>query len=161
MEPDWSAMFAFSLSPLEIFIRGTAMYWLIFLLLRLAGRRDVGSVGVADMLVLVLVADAAGNGMSGEYKSVSDGAVLIATLVGWTVVIDRLAYFYKPLGKLLTADRVCLIQDGQLCRRNMRKEYITRDELLSELRQEGIEDIAHVRRAYIEADGNISVIKRD
>src|SRR5690606_15691186 len=142
----------------EIVIRGTAMYWFIFLLLRMAGRRDVGSVGIADMLVLVLVADAASNAMSGDYKSISDGAILVATLVGWTVAIDRLTYFITPLGKLLTADRVCLIQDGQLCRRNMRKEYITKDELLSELRQQGIEELAQVRRAYIEADGNISII---
>lgn len=160
MAPDWSAIFHLSLSPWEIIIRGSIMYWVIFILLRLAGRRDVGSIGVADMLVLVLVADAAGNGMSGEYQSVTDGAILIATLIGWTVLVDRLAYFIKPLDRLLTADRVCLVKDGQMCRRNMRKEYFTKEELYSELRQQGIESVSEVRRAYIEADGNISIIKR-
>jgi len=159
MEPNWSSVFSFSLSPVELVVRGTAMYWFIFILLRVAGRRDMGSLGVADMLVLVLLADAAGNGMAGNYQSVPDGMVLVATLIGWTVLIDRLAYFFKPIGKLLVADKVCLVIDGEMCRRNMRKEYITKEELYSELRQKGIDDLSRVRRAYIEADGNISVIE--
>ncbi|MPT20888.1 MAG: DUF421 domain-containing protein, partial [Pseudomonas sp.] len=56
MTPDWSAMFTFSVSPLEIIVRGSIVYWFIFVLLRVAGRRDIGSFGVADMLVLVLIA---------------------------------------------------------------------------------------------------------
>lgn len=161
MTPDWSTMFGFSLSPAEIIIRGSLMYWFIFILLRVAGRRDMGSLGVADMLVLVLIADAAQNGMAGEYKSITDGAILVATIIGWTVLVDRMSYYIKPLGKLLTADRVCLVEDGRICRRNLRKEYITKDELMSELRQQGVNDVSQVHRAYIEADGNISVIKRD
>jgi len=160
MNPDWSTMFGFSLPPLEIIIRGSIMYWFIFLLLRTAGRRDVGSVGVADMLVLVLIADAAQNGMAGEYKSITDGMILVATIIGWTVAVDRLSYHIKPLGRWLSADRVCLVRDGQICRRNLRREYITKEELLSELRQRGVDDVKEVHRAYIEADGNISVIKR-
>ncbi|CAM4019123.1 DUF421 domain-containing protein [Bordetella muralis] len=160
MQPDWTTMFSLSMSPLEIIIRGSMMYWFIFLLLRMAGRRDVGSVGIADMLVLVLIADAAQNGMAGQYESITDGMILVATIIGWTVAIDRLAYYVKPIGRLLTADRVCLVQDGQIRTRNLRKEFITKDELLSELRQQGVDDVNEVHRAYIEADGNISVIKR-
>jgi len=160
MQPDWSAMFSFSVSPLEILIRGSIMYWFIFLLLRIAGRRDIGSIGVADMLVLVLIADAAQNGMAGQYQSITDGLILVATIIGWTVIVDRLAYHVRPIGRFLAADRVCLIENGQIRARSLRKEFITKDELLSELRQRGIDDVNQVRRAYIEADGNISVIKR-
>ena len=88
MDPDWSAMFTFSVSPVEIIIRGSIVYWFIFVLLRVAGRRDLGSFGVADMLVLVLIADAAQNAMAGEYTSIVDGLILVATIVGWTVVVD-------------------------------------------------------------------------
>ncbi|WP_313622803.1 YetF domain-containing protein [Achromobacter sp.] len=160
MDPDWSTMFTFSMSPLEIFIRGTIVYWFIFVLLRLAGRRDVGSVGVADMLVLVLIADAAQNAMAGEYKSIVDGLVLISTIVGWTVLVDRVAYFVKPIGRLLEADRVCLVRDGVIARRALRREYLTEEELMSQLRLKGVLDLAEVRRAYIEPDGEVSVIKR-
>ncbi|MFY3005389.1 DUF421 domain-containing protein, partial [Achromobacter xylosoxidans] len=103
MSPDWSEMFTFSISPLEIIIRGSIVYWFIFVLLRVAGRRDIGSFGVADMLVLVLIADAAQNAMAGEYKSIVDGLVLVSTIVGWTVIVDRAGYFFKPVGRLLAA----------------------------------------------------------
>lgn len=161
MSPDWSAMFAFSISPLEIFIRGSIVYWFIFVLLRVAGRRDIGSFGVADMLVLVLIADAAQNAMAGEYKSIVDGLVLVSTIVGWTVVVDRVGFFFKPIGRLLTSEKVCLIQDGVIAKRNLRREYITEEELMSELRLKGVESLTEVHRAYMEADGNISVLKAE
>jgi len=161
MELDWSEMFSFSVSPFELIIRGTIIYWFIFFILRAGGRRDVGSLGVADMLVLVLIADAAQNGMAGEYRSVTDGMVLIATIVGWTVIIDRVTFFFPGLAKLLILERVCLVRDGELQRRNLRREYITVDELMAELRLKGVERVEQVRRCYVEADGNISVLRRD
>ncbi|KRC83292.1 hypothetical protein D3C87_287540 [compost metagenome] len=160
MSPDWPGMFTFSMSPVEIIVRGTIVYWFIFVLLRVAGRRDVGSFGMADMLVLVLIADAAQNAMAGEYKSIVDGLVLVSTIVGWTVVVDRVGYFFEPVGRLISPSRVCLVHDGVIARRNLRREYITVEELMSELRRKGIEDVGEVHRAYMESDGDISVLKR-
>ncbi|VCU70792.1 hypothetical protein PIGHUM_02869 [Pigmentiphaga humi] len=160
MSPDWSEMFSLSVAPLEIVIRGSIIYWFILILLRVAGRRDVGSMGVADMLVLVLIADAAQNAMAAEYRSIIDGMVLVATIVGWSVIVDRLAYFVPSIGQLLTSSRVLLVRDGTLERRNLRREYITVDELMSELRLKGIDELGQVRRCYIEADGNISVLQK-
>lgn len=160
MTPDWSAMFTFSVSPLEIIVRGSIVYWFIFVLLRVAGRRDIGSFGVADMLVLVLIADAAQNAMAGEYTSIVDGLILVGTIVGWTVIVDRVGYFFQPVGRLLSSDRVCLVHDGVIARRNMRREFITEEELMSELRLKGISDLKEVHRAFMESDGNISVLKR-
>lgn len=160
MTPDWSAMFSFSVSPVEIIIRGSIVYWFIFVLLRVAGRRDVGSFGVADMLVLVLIADAAQNAMAGEYKSIVDGLILVSTIVGWTVIVDRLAYFFQPVARLLSPNRVCLVHDGILVKRNLRREYLTEEELMSELRLKGISDLKEVHRAFMESDGDISVLKR-
>jgi len=62
-------LFSRDAAVIEIVVRGSVIYWLLFLLLRVAGRRDVGSLGVADPLVLVFVADAAGNAMSGDFTS--------------------------------------------------------------------------------------------
>ena len=159
MDVDWPALFRLTVPPLELIVRGTVMYWFILLVLRMAGRRDVGSLGVADMLVLVLIADAAQNGMAGQYQSITDGAILVAVIVGWVALIDRLTYFLPWLGRLLESDKVCLVRDGQMLRRSMRREYITPEELMSELRQHGVDKLSDIRRAYIEPDGNISVLK--
>jgi uncharacterized membrane protein YcaP (DUF421 family) len=158
MEVDWASLFELNMSPLELIVRGTVTYWFIFALLRLAGRRDFGSVGMANILLLVMIADAAQNGMAGDYKTIAEGMVLIATLVFWSVFIDRLCYFFPAARVVLEANRLCLVKDGQMQKRGMRREYVTEDELMAELRKKGIDDIKMVRRAYMEEAGEISVL---
>ena len=58
-------------------LRGTLVYWLLFLIFRFLLRRDVGAVGIADILLLVIVADAAQNAMSGGYDTFAEGAILV------------------------------------------------------------------------------------
>ncbi|HZR83878.1 MAG TPA: hypothetical protein VFD92_22475 [Candidatus Binatia bacterium] len=72
--PDWSALFGLEKSPLEIVVRGSLTYLGLFAILRVVLRRHSGAVGFADLLVVVLIADAAQNAMAGEYRSISDGA---------------------------------------------------------------------------------------
>lgn len=158
MDIAWSELFAVESYPLEMFVRGTVMYWFIFVLLRLAGRRDLGSLGVADLLVFMLIADAAGNAMAGESSSLPAGMMVVATMVFWTVLVDRLAYFFPTLRRWLEAEKILLVRDGVMQRRGMRHEYITTDELMAELRLHGVDDVRQVRRAYMEADGKISVL---
>lgn len=159
MDVRWSELFAFGVSPWELVIRGSLVYWFIFILLRLAGRRDFGTVGSADVLLVVLIADAAQNAMSAQYESVAEGMVLVGTLILWSVTVDRVGYFWPAFEHLLDPGRVCLVKDGVMQRRGMRREYVTPEELMSELRQQGIDDLRQVRRAYMESQGEISVLK--
>jgi len=73
---EWSELFGLSVSPLETIVRGTAMYWFLFLLFRVIVRRRVGAVGISDILLLVIIADASQNAMSGDYTSITDGCIL-------------------------------------------------------------------------------------
>lgn len=157
---DWAEVFAFGLSPLELFARGTAMYWFLFVIFRFVVRRDVGgSVGVADILILVIVADAAQNALSGQYNSVGDGMVLVATLIFWNVLLDRLGYYFPFVARFTDAPPLLLVLNGRILRRNMRREYITEDELWSQLRQQGVDELAQVRQARLEPDGKFSVVR--
>jgi len=158
MQIDWAGLFEFSMSPWELVLRGTAMYWFIFGLLRLGGRRDLGSFGAADVLLLVLIADAAQNAMAAEYSSLSEGAVLVFTLVFWGAFSDRVAYWVPATRPFFEPGRVLLIKDGQMQRRGMRREYISQHELLQELRIQGVSDMSTVRRAYMESTGEISIL---
>ena len=144
-----------------MFLRGSAAYWFIFILLRLAGRRDIGQVGIADLLVLMLVADAAGNAMAGESTSTTDGLISVAAIVFWSAVIDRVGYFFPKARTILEPGRICVIRDGELQRRGMRREYITQDELMTELHLRGLERFEQVKCAYVESDGKISIIARE
>jgi uncharacterized membrane protein YcaP (DUF421 family) len=156
-----SSWFEISVSPLELFVRGTTMYWFIFLVFRFLARRDVGAVGLADILLLVLVADAAQNAMSGSYESITDGIVLVSTILFWNLLVDWLSYRFPRVRRVLEPPPLALVVNGQIRPRNLRREFISRDELFAILREKGIEDLRQVKLACIESDGEISVIRRD
>jgi uncharacterized membrane protein YcaP (DUF421 family) len=153
-------MFALSASPLEPIIRGTVMYLALFLLFRLVIRRRIGAVGMSDILLVVIIADAAQNGLSGEAHSVTEALLVVGTIFFWNWVIDWLNYRVPALHRLLETPPLPLIENGRLLRRNLRHEYVTLDELESKLREHGVTDFSQVERATMEPDGNVSVIKK-
>lgn len=160
MAIDWNQVFALGVSPLELVVRGTLIYWFLFVVFRTVLQRDVGAVGIADVLLLVIVADAAQNAMAAEYRSVTDGLILISTILGWNLLFDWLAYRFPRLRRLLQPREIRLIRDGQVLHRNLRREFITLEELQAKLREQGVTDPAEVEVAYMESDGAVSVIKR-
>jgi len=156
---DWQEIFGFSVSPWEILVRGTAMYLGLFLLFRIIIRRRIGAVGMADVLILVIIADAAQNGLAGEYKSVTEGLLLVLVILGWNALIDWLTYKVPALQRVLEPPPLLLIDHGRLLHRNLRHEFISEDELKAKLREHGVTDPRQVAQAYMEADGQVTVIK--
>jgi uncharacterized membrane protein YcaP (DUF421 family) len=142
-------------------VRGTIMYLALFIILRFVARRQFGQLGIADLLVIVLIADASQNAMAKEYRSITEGVALVLTIVFWDYALDWLGYHIPALARLMQPPPLPLIRNGRLLSANMRAEMITRNELMSHLRQHGIQDPAEVKTAFIEGDGHISIVKRD
>ncbi|MGQ0654275.1 MAG: DUF421 domain-containing protein [Betaproteobacteria bacterium] len=161
MSVDWSELFRLSVSPIELIVRGTAMYWFLFLLFRVVIRRRIGAVGMGDILILVIVADAAQNAMSGEYRSITDGFILVGTLIAWTVLSDWLSFRFPALEKILQPPPLLLVRDGRIQHRNLRHEFVSEDELRSKLREKGVADLGVVKEAHMESDGEVSVVRAD
>ena len=159
MSMDWSALIELNVSPWELIFRGSVMYWFLFLVFRFLLRRDVGSIGVADVLLIVLVADAAQNAMTGGYTSVAEGVILVGTLVCWNYLLDWLAFRVRAIQRFVEPPPLKLIQSGRIHRKHLRAEMITIDELWSHLREAGVESIEEVKAAFLESDGKLSVIK--
>ena len=158
---DGTALLRFSMDPLELVLRGSAVYLFVFALFRFVLRRDAGSVSIADILLLVLIADASQNAMAGGYRSLADGALLVATLAAWNYALDWLCWRFPGARRVIEPPALLLVRDGQLVRRNMRREMVTADEIDAALRKQGIGDIADVKAAHMESDGEISVLLKD
>jgi uncharacterized membrane protein YcaP (DUF421 family) len=156
---DWAEVLLPTQSVLELIVRASAMYLIIFALLRIVLRRQVGGLGTSDLLVVVLVAEIAGNGISADSFSVVGGAISVGTVLLWTYGIEWLQYHVPFLERLIREPKLKLIDGGKLLRRNMRAELITFEELMAQLREEGVEDCAEVKAAYVEADGTISILR--
>jgi uncharacterized membrane protein YcaP (DUF421 family) len=157
----WHDVFVPTHSILEMFVRGTIMYLVIFLLLRFVLKRQLGGVSPPDVLLVVLLADAAQNGMADEYRSVTEGVFVVSTIIFWNFAIDWFEYHFPAMERLLRPAPLVLIKNGQILRRHMRQELITMDELMSKLREEGVRSPSEVAQAYMEPDGNISVRRKD
>lgn len=160
MSPDWGEIFGLNVSPLELIVRGSAMFLFLFLIFRVVVRRRIGAVGMADILVLVIIADAAQNGMAGEYRSVTEGAILVGTIIAWNWLIDWLNFRFPALQGWFEAPPLLLVDNGRLLHRNLRHEFVTEQELTSKLREKGVKEVSEVEQAYMESDGTVSVIKR-
>lgn len=158
---DWAGMFSPGTPILEIFIRGTIMYLGIFLILRVIGKRDAGSFSITDLLVIVMLADAAQNGMAGDYKSITDGLLLVLTIIFWSFFLDWLGYHFPVIERIVHPSEILLVDNGKMLHRNLRKELITKDELYSMIREQGVEDLNQVDKVFLEGDGQISVITRE
>jgi uncharacterized membrane protein YcaP (DUF421 family) len=152
--------YTLSQSPLELLARGTIMYWGLFLLFRFVLRRDTGSAGVSDLLFVVLLGDAAQNGMIGQGDTVPDALMVIAVLAGWNYLLDWAGYHVPLIGRLNDPPPLPLVRNGRLVTSNLRREHITRDEVMGALRDKGVEHLADVKVMFLESDGAFSVVRR-
>jgi uncharacterized membrane protein YcaP (DUF421 family) len=152
-------LFQIHVPVFELMLRGTLVYWLLFCIFRFVLRRDVGAVGIADILLLVVIADAAQNAMSGGYQTITEGAILVTTIVAWNWLLDLLSFRFPAVRRFAQPHRLTLIRSGVPQRQNLRREFITMEELEQKMREQGVEKMADVKVAYLEGDGQISVIR--
>lgn len=143
-----------------MFVRATIMYFVIAILMRLVVKRQTGGIGRTDILVIVLVAEIAGPGFTADYISVIEGAVLVATVLLWSYAIEWMSHRFPAFERFFEPPALLLIEDGRMILRNMRAELITKEELMTHLREDGIGDISDVSQARIEPDGMISFIRK-
>ncbi|PYT00577.1 MAG: DUF421 domain-containing protein [Acidobacteria bacterium] len=141
----------------EIIIRGTIMYLGMYVLLRVF-RRQSGSVGIADLLVIVVIADAAQNGMAGDSKSITEALILITTIVLWDWFFDWLGFRSAFFERILQPQPLLMIHDGKVIKKNLDQEFIKEEDLLAQLREQGIGGIEQVKKCYLESNGHFSVI---
>jgi len=152
-------LFAIHVPIGELLLRGSAIFWFLFLIFRFVMRRDIGGMGIADVLLLVIVADAAQNAMAGEYKTITEGAILISTIIFWNWLLDWGSFRFEGFRRFAEPPRLLLIDAGKPQFKNMSRHYISLDDLRSKLRLQGIESLHDVKKAYLEPDGDMSIIR--
>lgn len=84
----------------------------------------------------------------------TEGLILVTTIVVWDYLLDWVGYKFSPVRRLLRPSPLLLIKDGRIQRRNLRREMITEEELIEQLREQGVETVEEVKKSYIEGDGH-------
>lgn len=158
--PDWHALVVPTSPLFELFVRASAVYIGIFCLFRIILKRQSGNMSTPDLLLIVLISEASQNAMGSDYKSLTEGVVLILTLAFWNFAFDWLEYNSAWFARFVRPQPLPLIENGTVLRRNLRKEFVTMDELEANLRANGVLSPSQVAKAFMEADGKVTVIKR-
>jgi uncharacterized membrane protein YcaP (DUF421 family) len=154
---DWLKVFAPESPILELIARACVLYLGILAFMRILPRRTGGEVAHMDLIFMLLVAEAAAHSM-GDYKSVGDGLIVVVTFMVLNYAINALTFYVPSLEKLVTAGPVEVVRDGKTVPNNMRREFLTEEELVSYLRQNGMDDLSTVKVAVIEGKGKISFV---
>jgi len=158
--PDsWATVWAFETPLLELLARATVLYLGILLIMRIMPRRTGGELATMDLVLILLVTECASHAL-GEYQSLGDGLVMIVGVMGLNYVVNALSYRFRWLERIVSSPPIPVVLDGRLQRRNMRREFLTEEELMSHLRKNDIDDLSEVKCAYVEGEGQITFVTK-
>lgn len=141
-------------------VRGVVVYALMLVVIRLLGKRTVGNFTAFDFLVALMLGEVVDEIIYGDVQ-MAQGIVAILVIAGAKYATAWLDYFDHGLNKILEGKPREIIHNGELVRDGMRSELVNEKEVMAALRLHGISDMREVRRAFMEVDGEISVIKHD
>ncbi|HEV8141480.1 MAG TPA: hypothetical protein VGQ77_01385 [Methylomirabilota bacterium] len=110
---DWERLLLPTTPLLETVIRGSFVYLALFALLRFVFRRESGAARISMLLLLVLLADAAQNAMADDYTSVTDGLLLVGTIMAWDYLLDWTASRFPALQDLEGDGQLSVLRRGQ------------------------------------------------
>jgi len=154
-------VFALTKPLWEIVLRATVAYLVLVVLVRVIPKRNAGHISPNDMLFLIVIGTMGTDAIMGGATSLGDILLMIGLIIGWGYVLDALEYRFPPLRRLLRDRQTALIDNGRLLRANMRREMVTEEELMAVLREKGVNDLSQIDSASLEADGEISFVKKD
>jgi|SRR5581483_7486425 len=158
LRTDWSGLFVPMMSLPEVLIRGTLVYLFLVLALRIILKRQAGKVSLSDLLVVAIVAGVCRNPLIRNAYSITDGMLMVVTVLFWSYALDWLSYYSSWIHKFLHPQPVPLIRNGVVLSTNLAHELITEQQLASKLRREGVNDPKLVAEAWLEGDGHVSVV---
>lgn len=146
---------------LDIALRTAIIYVVVLLGLRLTGKREVGQMSPFDLVLLLLIANAVQNAMTGPDTSVTGGLVAAATLLGMNTLVTRVVGRSKTARTLIEGTPTLLIRRGKILQEHLTQERISTEDLHQALRAHGVTRVEDVSLAVLEIDGSISVLKND
>ena len=146
---------------MEIVIRASVMFVLVYLLLRLMGKRELGQMAPFELVSLIVMGDLIQQGVTHQDFSLTGATLAIFTFAAWSFALGLIAHRIPKMRRVLKSRPVVLIQDGRLLPDNLDVERIDHDELGIEMRLAGVTGLHQIAWAILEPDGKISFIRKD
>jgi len=145
---------------MDLVLRATVVFFFIFLVTRIVGRRQLSDLEPFDLILLVVLGDLVQQGITQSDESVTGALIVISTIALLSVAISWVSFRFRSVRVLTEGEPIVLVHDGRPIERNMRRERITIEDIREEARRAQVASIADLRWAILENDGNISCIPR-
>jgi uncharacterized membrane protein YcaP (DUF421 family) len=146
---------------LDIVLRAAVIFIVLFVVVRVMGRRELRQMEPFDLILLVVLGDLIQQGVTQSDYSLTGAVLAISTLSVLTVATSYLSYRFRRLRPVLEGEPIVLVQDGRPVESNLRRERITMEEIAAQARLQQIAHLSDVRWAVLETGGQISFIPRE
>jgi uncharacterized membrane protein YcaP (DUF421 family) len=144
----------------DLVIRATVVFFFIFLVTRVVGRRQLSDLEPFDFILLVVLGDLVQQGITQSDQSVTGTLTVISTIALLSVAVSWISFRSRRARLIAEGEPIVLVQNGRPVERNMRRERITLADIQAEARQAQIVSIGDIQWAILENDGRISCIPR-
>jgi uncharacterized membrane protein YcaP (DUF421 family) len=145
---------------MDIALRAAIAFFFILLLTRVVGRRELSSLEPFDLILLVVLGDLVQQGVTQSDYSVTGLVVAGSTFALLAVAVSYASFRVKALRPILDGEPIVIVQNGEIVRRNLRRERITVEELLAAARLQQIASLDEIQWAVLETSGQISFVKK-
>ncbi|MEA1072657.1 DUF421 domain-containing protein [Sphingomonas sp. LY160] len=146
---------------MDIVLRATVIFFILFVLLRVLGKRQLGQMTPFEFVALVVLGDFVQQAVTHNDFSITAATLAVATFSFWSLALGWISYRSKRMRRVLEGEPRVLIHQGEFIEKVLERDKITRDEVLSEMRLAGIAHLAEVEWGILEPSGKISFLKRD
>ena len=150
-------IFHLPLPWLEKIIRPVLVYLLLIGLLRVFGKRELAQLNPFDLVLLLMLSNTVQNAIIGDDNSFTGGAIGAAALLAVNFVLNRALYQMPRLDRALQGGQTTLVRDGQVDEAAMRREMLTREELIQVIHRQNITGLGDVRLCVLEPNGTFYV----
>lgn len=144
---------------MESVLRGLAVYFFLLIIFRISGKRTLSQATSFDLILLLIISETTQQAMVDNDHSITNGFLLIVTLVGTSIFLAALKQFFPKLELWLDGQAVIVVDNGKLLKTVMNKTRVDEEDILSAARSlHGLERMDQIKYAILERDGNISII---
>ena len=141
-------------------LRASFVYFFLLLVVRVLGKREIGNTSAFDLIVALILGEVVDEIIYGDV-TILQGVVAIVVVAIWHLVNSWASFKSQIIDKITGAPPTIIVKNGQIQHKNLAKERLSEEELLSELRMMGVEDVKEVKQATLEPNGKVSVLQED
>ena len=145
---------------MDIVLRAAVLYFFVVFVMRVIGRRELSSMTPFDLVLLIVLGDAIQQGLTQDDYSVTGALIVVGTFAALQVIISYASFRFRFLRPVLDGEPIVVVQDGKPIERNLHRERLTLEEVLTEARQQQISRLDEIAWAVLETSGKISIIPK-